>query len=136
VVVVQLDRQLRAPVKGVLRRAVAGLLRRGERRLVLDLARLDDIDAEGVGELVVAATAANAAGAELQIAHPNRRVRRLLEVAGVLGVLGGDSLDAPEAEMGAEILSVPACGPAVSGAFPGPARANTPQIVCRSTTRY
>jgi anti-anti-sigma factor len=88
-VIVQLDRTLRVPVSSGLRRTVAALLSHGEQRLVLDLERLDALDAAGVGELLAAYRSANAAGGILRIIRPGRRVRRLLDVAGVLGVLRG-----------------------------------------------
>lgn len=88
-VVVQLENTLRAPIDGGLRPTLAALVRRGERVLILDLERLDAIDAAGVGELIGAFSEANAAGSALGIARPRRRVRRLLQVAGVLGILSG-----------------------------------------------
>jgi anti-anti-sigma factor len=54
---------------------------------VLDLARLADIDAAGIGELMRAFQMTNAAGGVLQIARANRRVRHLLQVAGVFAIL-------------------------------------------------
>ena len=49
---VYLQGALRAPLDGELRRTVRGLLRRGDRLIVLDLAGVRRIDAAGVGELV------------------------------------------------------------------------------------
>jgi anti-anti-sigma factor len=78
---------LRAPVTAKLRGRVEALLGRGERQVVLDLADLSDIDAEGIGELVRAFNAMKAAGGVLQITHASRHVRKLLQVTGVLGLL-------------------------------------------------
>ena len=49
---VYLQGALRAPLDGEPRRTVCGLLRRGERLIVLDLAGVGRIDAAGVGALV------------------------------------------------------------------------------------
>lgn len=78
---------LRAPVNAELSQRVQALLARGERRILLDLSRLSDIDAAGVGELVRAFNTTSAAGGILQIVHANRRVCQLLNIAGVLKLL-------------------------------------------------
>jgi anti-anti-sigma factor len=85
--ILPVDGALRAPVTAKLRRKVEALVGRGERQVVLDLADLSDIDAEGIGELVRAFNAMKAAGGVLQVAHASRYVRRLLQVTGVFGVL-------------------------------------------------
>jgi len=85
--VLEIEGTLRTPVNTGLRKRVAALLGRGERRIVLDLARLSDIDAAGIGELLRAYQATTAAGGELHIANASKRVRELLEIAGVLTLL-------------------------------------------------
>jgi anti-anti-sigma factor len=80
---------LRAPLESNLSRAVEAGIRRGERQVLLDLAELTDIDAAGVGELVRAFNAAQAAGGILRIVRANRYVRRLLQVAGLFTLLIG-----------------------------------------------
>jgi anti-anti-sigma factor len=80
---------LRAPVRGELSQTLGTLIRRGERRVLLDLADLREIDAAGVGELIRAFNALRAAGGVLRIAHANRHVRRLLHIAGVYRLLTG-----------------------------------------------
>jgi len=99
--VVQLDHTLRAPLSGTLKGTVAGLLRRGERCLVLDLEELREIDAAGIGELVDAFNAVRTAGGELTISHVNAQVRQLLLVSGVLDLLtaGGGCGAASQARM-------------------------------------
>jgi anti-anti-sigma factor len=67
-----------------------GLLRRGERDIVLDLARVSSIDAAGVGELVRAYNLAAAMDGLLRVAHVTKRVREMLERAGLLTFLNGD----------------------------------------------
>ena len=78
---------LRVPVHSELLQTVKALLGRGERRILLDLARLSDIDAAGIGELVRAFNATRAAGGVLQIANASRHVGQPLEISGLLGLL-------------------------------------------------
>jgi anti-sigma B factor antagonist len=73
-----------------LARRVQTQLDRGQRQLVLDLARVDEIDAAGVGELVRAFNRTSAAGGVLKIAHANTRIRRLLDVTGLMKLLAAD----------------------------------------------
>jgi anti-anti-sigma factor len=84
---VRLEGALRAPVSSGLSRWVEAILDRGDRQIVLDLSQLVDIDAAGIGELVSLFNRANAAGGVLQITRPTGRVRRMLEISGVLQVL-------------------------------------------------
>ena len=85
--VVPVDGTLRAPVGTALRRSVEALLDRGERRVVLDLARLSAIDAAGIGELMRVRSTTTAAGGVLHVARAGRRVRTLLRVTGVFALL-------------------------------------------------
>jgi anti-anti-sigma factor len=82
----RVDGTLRMPVDGVLRSRVESLVRDGVRRVLLDLSGVSDIDAAGVGELIHIFNTAAAAGGVLEIAHMSPRVRRVLDVAGVLGL--------------------------------------------------
>ncbi len=81
--ILEVEGTLRVPLNSGLSERVHALLLGGERRILLDLERLDDIDAGGVGELVRAFNTTSAAGGVLWIAHASRRVRQLLDVAGV-----------------------------------------------------
>jgi anti-anti-sigma factor len=83
----RVDGTLQMPVDGVLRSRVESLLRSGVRRVLLDLSGVSNIDAAGVGELIHIFNAAVAAGGVLEIADMSPRVRRVLDVAGVLGLL-------------------------------------------------
>jgi anti-anti-sigma factor len=76
-----------------LRQSVRALLHRGERRIVLDLARVSAIDAAGVGELVCAYKLTTAATGAFQIVNASRRVHQMLERAGVFHVLSGQRRD-------------------------------------------
>jgi anti-anti-sigma factor len=80
---------LRAPVAFHVSRAVDARIRRGERDVLLDLSQLTDIDAAGVGELVRAYNVVQASGGAFRIAHANRFVRELLQVAGLFTLMGG-----------------------------------------------
>jgi anti-sigma B factor antagonist len=87
VCVIEVEGTLRVPMKCRLSETIAALVRRGERRLLMDLAELQAIDAAGIGELIRAYTMTGAAGGGLRVAHPTRRVHHLLLISGVLDVL-------------------------------------------------
>ena len=87
--VVRLEGSLRAPINRVLRRQVRGLLRRGERRIVLDLTQIPVIDAAGIGELVRAFNMSAAADGQLRIVNTTRWVRQILEFVGLFELLSG-----------------------------------------------
>ncbi len=89
--ILEVEGTLRAPMNSELNDSVQALLLGGERRILLDLARLSDIDAGGVGELVRAFNSTRAEGGVLRVVHANRHVRRLLDVAGVLHFMIGDT---------------------------------------------
>jgi anti-anti-sigma factor len=74
---------VRIPVEGELADRVLTLLQRGERTIVLDLARVPTIDAAGVGELVRAYNIAAAGEGRLRIANATPRVRQILERVGL-----------------------------------------------------
>lgn len=94
--IVEVEGTLRVPVNSELSDRVQALLFGGERRILLNLGRLSDIDAGGMGELVRAFNATDEAGGVLRIAHPNRHVRRLLDLAGVLRFMIGDTTQSLE----------------------------------------
>lgn len=85
--ILHLEGALRAPIDVVLRGRVEALLQQGVRRVLLDLSGVSDIDAAGVGELIHNVNVAAAAGGAIEIACASRRVRQVLEVAGVLKLL-------------------------------------------------
>jgi anti-anti-sigma factor len=82
---------LRVPVGGELRRSVGTLLRRGGRRILLDLSRVSALDAGGLGELINAYNMTVAAHGVLQVVNASARVRELLDRAGVVRLLSGDA---------------------------------------------
>ena len=77
---IEVEGTLRAPLSADLRHSVETLLRRGHRCILLNLARLSDIDAAGIGELLHAYERTRAAGGVLRISHASRHVRQLLDV--------------------------------------------------------
>jgi anti-anti-sigma factor len=73
----------------MLRHRVRALLRRGERRIVLDLSAVSRIDAAGVGELIRAFNMTAAVSGALRVVNASGRVRAILECANLLDVLSG-----------------------------------------------
>ncbi len=92
--VIGVERPLRAPVDGRLRRRIEAALRAGNRSVVLDLAGVSEIDAAGVGELVHAYNAISARHGVLRVAGTRPRVRALLERARLARFLSAPGLDA------------------------------------------
>jgi anti-anti-sigma factor len=88
--VVCVEGPLRFPISGVVRHRVRALLRRGARRIVLDLARVSKIDAAGVGELVRAYNMTIAVNGVLQIVHATPWVRDILERVHLFDILSSD----------------------------------------------
>jgi anti-anti-sigma factor len=97
----RLDGRLAGPGACELHQRVQALLRCGQRRILLDLSRLSDIDAAGIGELISALTTTSAAGGVLQIAHASGHVRQLLDTAGVFTLLTAGGLSTRAAHPGA-----------------------------------
>jgi anti-anti-sigma factor len=81
--VVQIEGKLQAPVSSELSDRVEAALARGERRVLLNLSQLADIDASGIGELVRLFNLTKAVGGCLQVAHANRYIKRLLDITGL-----------------------------------------------------
>jgi anti-anti-sigma factor len=104
--VVCLDGPLLAPLTDELSRRIRSLCRRGERTIVLDLARVSRIDAAGIGQLVRAYNIAVAADSTLQIVHVTRWPHEMLELVGLLTLLGaGHDRGGPIARGGDDSLS-------------------------------
>jgi anti-anti-sigma factor len=81
--IVQVEGKLQAPLNSELSQKVEAALVRGERRVLLNLSRLADIDAAGIGELVRIFSMTRAVGAVLQVAHASPYVKRLLDITGL-----------------------------------------------------
>lgn len=63
---------------GALREKVVGLLHRGERRILLNLAHLRHMDSSCLGEIVVSYTTTASAGGSLKLEHVGAHLRDLL----------------------------------------------------------
>jgi anti-anti-sigma factor len=72
---------LEMPLSRSLRHDVHALLRRGERRIELDLAAVSKIDAAGIGELIRAFNMTAAVNGALRIVNATAWVREMLERA-------------------------------------------------------
>lgn len=94
--IVQPDDRLGLPFNGELPNMVRTLLRRGERNIVLDLARLSKIDAAGIGDLVRAYNLATACNGRLRIANTNPWVSKMLHQVGLFNRLNPSLIDSQE----------------------------------------
>ena len=79
---------------GTLRAVVDQALHRGARNVVLDLERVRDLGASGLGELVGIHGAVRRAGGQLALAAVPGRIRYLLAATGLEAVF--DEVDAPD----------------------------------------
>jgi anti-sigma B factor antagonist len=73
-----------------LRAAINAVLDEGATSLVIDLAQVPYIDSTGIGVLVGAAHRGAEAGISVRVANPQRNVRRVLDMLGVVNELGID----------------------------------------------
>jgi len=89
--IVRVDDPLRMPVSRALRHSVVSLLRRGERRIVLDLSAVSRIDAAGVGELIRTFNITAATNGALRIVNATAWVREMLQRAGLFDLLSGEA---------------------------------------------
>jgi anti-anti-sigma regulatory factor len=103
-----LEGSLRTPVGDDLRCYVRGLLRRGERMIVLDLTSVTAIDAGGVSALVSAYNMAIEANGVLQVVRATSWVRQLLQRVGLFDVLSQAGPDASHEATSARSRSAPA----------------------------
>ena len=85
--VLHITGDLRAPRTSGLLQRVESLLDHGERRIVLSLASVSDLDAAGVGALVGARNLAEAAGGRLRVLDAAGWTRVMLARTGLLGIL-------------------------------------------------
>jgi anti-anti-sigma factor len=88
--VVRVEGTLRTPISRVLRDNVRTLLRRGERRIVLDLSTVSRIDAAGVGEIIRTFNMTAAVNGVLRIVNATTWVREMLERAHLFDLLNGE----------------------------------------------
>ena len=88
--VLHINGPLRVPLSRDLESSVRALLRRGVRRVELDLAAVSDLDAGGVGELIQVYNVSANAHSALRIVNAPPRVRELLSTAGLFDLLARD----------------------------------------------
>ena len=89
--ILHISGSLRVPLSRDLELAVQAVLRRGVRRIELDLAAVPDLDAGGVGELVQVYNLAAGAHGVLRIVSAPARVEELLCKAGLFDLLTRDA---------------------------------------------
>jgi anti-sigma B factor antagonist len=69
-----------------LRQALRGLVEKGDRKILLNMAGVAHIDSSGLGELVNSYTTLNKAGGELKLFHLSGRVHELMTMTKLLTV--------------------------------------------------
>jgi anti-anti-sigma factor len=89
--------KLIAGVCGTLYQKVHGLIPDGK-KIVLDLSDLEWIDSTGVGTLVRIYAGCRYGDCQLQLIHMGARVKELLVLTGLLGVLAGTGHSTAEAK--------------------------------------
>jgi anti-sigma B factor antagonist len=94
---------LRAPNMSELTDRAGALLRRGERRVLIDLSGVEELDAAGLGELVEVHNRIRAASGVMRIVNATNRIRTLLARTGLLRVL---NVDPPSDLDGAENVAL------------------------------
>ncbi len=87
---VHVEGPLQTPVTRSLRHDVHALLRRGERRIELDLAAVSRIDAAGIGELIRTFNMTATVNGALRVVNTTAWVREMLERAHVFDALTGE----------------------------------------------
>lgn len=70
----------------ILRTTIRGLIERGHRKILLNLADVDYIDSSGIGELVSAYTAVRTASGEMKLLQLTRRVHDILQITRLVTV--------------------------------------------------
>jgi anti-anti-sigma factor len=91
--IVRVKSCLGIPGSRTLRHSVRALLRRGERRIVLDLSAVSGIDAAGIGELIRAFNMTAAVNGGLRVVNATAWVREILERAHLFELLTGERTD-------------------------------------------
>jgi anti-sigma B factor antagonist len=85
--IVELDGRLTVNDKpGMLKEAVAGIVRRGAKNVLIDLSGVHYIDSTRLGELIAALVTVSRHGGRLKLVRTPQRVVELLVIAGLGGV--------------------------------------------------
>jgi anti-sigma B factor antagonist len=71
----------------LMKRTLAGLIEKGQSRLVLDLTKVSYIDSSGLGALVAAMKQARAAGGNLKLCGLQEDVRSIFEMTRLIKVM-------------------------------------------------
>jgi anti-anti-sigma factor len=83
----RLARPYRPALTAELRHRVHAQLRCGEREILVDVGRLSNIDAAGIGQLVRVYNVTKAVKAEFRLANATARVRDVLQRVGLFDVM-------------------------------------------------
>ena len=83
----RLVRPYRPTLTAELRHRVRAQLRCGEREILVDVGRLSNIDAAGIGQLVRVYNVTKAVKAEFRLANATARVRGVLQRVGLFDVM-------------------------------------------------
>jgi anti-anti-sigma factor len=67
--------------------AVKALLRKDQKKVILDITALDYVDSSGAGMLVSCLTNVKKAGGELKVVGANQRIKRIFSMTGIDGLL-------------------------------------------------
>jgi anti-anti-sigma factor len=78
--VVRLDGRLDLMTAGDTKQRIVEVVAGGQRRLVVDMAKVDFVDSSGLGAIVGVLKAARQAGGDLRIARPTGQLRSILEL--------------------------------------------------------
>ena len=70
-----------------LREAIDGLIARGQKNLLLNLANVAVLDSSGIGAIIKSFTTAKKEGGKLKLVNLSRLARQLLSITGLLSVL-------------------------------------------------
>jgi anti-anti-sigma factor len=91
--IVRVKSSFSIPASRTLRHRVRALLRKGERRIVLDLSAVTRIDAAGIGELIRVFNMTAAVNGGFQVVNATAWVREILERAHLFALLSGGRTD-------------------------------------------
>ena len=69
-----------------IKKTVDGLLKRGNKKILLNLARVPYLDSAGLGEIIRCFTTVRKSGGSFKLLSPNRRVIDLLSITNLLNV--------------------------------------------------
>ena len=87
IVIIDVDGQILLGEGDVeIKEAVDGLLKRGNKNVLLNLAKVPYLDSAGLGEIIRCFTALRKSGGDFKLLSPNRRIIDLLTITKLLNV--------------------------------------------------